>query len=108
MDNKGDAFSNLSDYYKSIEVFDGLIQIDPHNATPWCRKSYIFKKMGKYIPAISCYLKAITVDPFSFVKPFVEPFLELAGLEIESKCSFVEPFVEPFLELARLEIESKT
>jgi hypothetical protein len=71
--------------------------------------------MGKYIPAISCYLKAITVDPFSFVEPFVEPFLGLAGLEIESKSSFVGPFLElarletelKFLELARLKIELK-
>lgn len=61
----GYAMIESQQYKEAINLFDGLIEIDPKNITAYSGKAVAFDKAGNHLAAQDIYLKGMAIDPTS-------------------------------------------
>jgi tetratricopeptide (TPR) repeat protein len=58
-------FELEGNYFKSLEVYDQVLEKDPREARAYHAKGDIYDRLGMFEDAVSCYSSALECDPFN-------------------------------------------
>lgn len=68
--SRGEARLVAYDMEAALAEFRAAAELDPQLAVAHSRMGVIYRRMGKYVAAIDCFVEAVRHDPFSFDDAF--------------------------------------